>query len=260
MIVYEYCLIQKPDNEEEAGKRCVFFSTNKGLLLSMVEQTKRKFIDTAFVCVYDVNDEGVLSKAGLEREAQAMQTNEFLKLTNGVLLGAEIYNKEHPRCRGYADVIAVFPNGKDFEYYYFGTKGCVLDARDWEVAGRKEEPVSLLAAWKRLDPIEQLRILNTCGIRGWAIENDYQLPSDFTYDEYCDCIEHTRGDRRPSIQSYHSVYVAVMDHTVIFRIYRSFITGEAQVQVTGEYDGKPNSESDKEFKTCIIDNLQEAEE
>lgn len=260
MIVYEYCLMQKPDKEEEAGKRCVFFSQNKGLLLSMVKQTKCKFIDTVFVCVYDVNDEGVLSKAGLEHEAQAMQTKEFLKLTNGVLLGAEIYNKKYPRCRGYAEVIAVFPDGKDYKYYYFGTKGCVLDACDWEIAGRGEEPVSLLTAWKRLDAIEQQRILNTCGIRGWAIENNYQLPSDFTYDEYCDCIEYTRGDRKPSIQSYHSVYVAVMDHTVIFGIYHSFITGSVDVQVTGEYGGKPNKEFDEEFKTCIIDRLQDAEE
>ena len=125
-----------------------------------------------------------------------------------------------------------------------------------EPAKHKDAPVSLLAAWKRLDSIEQLYILYTCGIRGWAIKNCYQLPHEFTYDEYCDCIEYSRGDRKPGFWSYSAYYHPSVDLTVFIGTYLSFIAGEKHSEVTGQCQGRVTSNTD-DYKTNIIDKLRE---
>nr|DAF03812.1 MAG TPA: hypothetical protein [Caudoviricetes sp.] len=123
----------------------------------------------------------------------------------------------------------------------------------------KDAPVSLLEAWKRLDAIEQQYILHTCGIRGWAIENYYQLPNEFTYDEYCDCIEYSRGDRQTGLWSYSVYYHPSVDLTVIIGTYLSFITGGRHSEVTGQCQGKVKGDIDH-YKTNIINKSQEDEE
>ena len=259
MIVYEYSLMEKV-SKGEALRRCNFYGKSKGLIVSMAQKSGRQFVDTCYVLVYDVNDEGVLTKEGLTLEAQAMTTKEFLKLTKGVMLDAKIYNKQHPHCKGYAEVIAAFPSGKDILYYYFNTAGFVLDARDWAVENAEAEPVSLFEGWKRLSQQEQQKILNSCGIRGWAIENHYQSPLEYTYDKYIECIKYTRGNNKSGMWTYYPEYIKRANHTVIIGVYLSFITGEIQTQVTGEHEGEPDQGLDVACQTSILERLQDDEE
>lgn len=130
---------------------------------------------------------------------------------------------------------------------------------NFESAKHKDEPVSLLEQWKRLDAIEQQYILHTCGVRGWAIENHYQACDDFTYDGYCKCIEYSRGDRQTGVWSYSAYYHPSADLTVFIGTYLSFITGEKCSEVTGQYRGRVTGNTG-DYMTNIIDKLQNNDE
>lgn len=122
------------------------------------------------------------------------------------------------------------------------------------------ESANLLEEWKKLSQQEQKNILMGCGILGWAIENQYQSPREFTYDKYCECIEYTNGDSKPCIWTYYPEYIKWANHTVIIGVYHSFITGDTHVQVTGEHEGGPDKGLDAAYQTNIIERSQDDDE